>query len=118
MLPPNSQPAITISYAYNLPAGITPPKSGDKDLPSSGTNTFPIPVAPSESGASAVTSTAYYAAALEAVRESRRQMGEEMTAWRDAVGDKEKNKEKEAASAKAAEEDEEDENDEVDDEEA
>jgi len=109
-------PQVTVSYTYNLPEGITPPELGNRALLSSGTSTFLITIKPSEPGASTTSSTEYYAAVLDAVRESKRLMGEEMTAWRDAVGDKEKYKEKEAASAKKALEDEEDESEDFEEE--
>ncbi|KAF8167202.1 hypothetical protein B0H34DRAFT_791962 [Crassisporium funariophilum] len=92
-------PMIKIQYTLNLPAG-TP--AGDQ--PSSKTHSFAIDASVDGGGDG---KKAYYGALRDALADTRSQVGDELTTWRDRVGKAELNKEMKKVT-KDGEEDEED----------
>ncbi|KAF9469508.1 hypothetical protein BDZ94DRAFT_1242561 [Collybia nuda] len=78
----SSAPAITISYNLKPPAGVVA-----EGLSVSKSQQFPINAIPSEG------QKQYYNSLHQAVEEARKQLGSELTAWRDAVGKGELKKE-------------------------
>lgn len=74
--------AITISYELKPPAGTV---AGD--LSASKSQQFSVNTSPSEGQAK------YYKSLQKAVEDARNQLGDELTAWRDAVGKGELSKE-------------------------
>jgi len=83
---------IKIQYSLNLPEGVD---VGDKPTPK--THTFKINFATSSKNGhdqeDAKKSSYYYEALRNALQEAKRQMGDELTVWKDGVGTKELNKE-------------------------
>ncbi|KAG8905400.1 hypothetical protein FRB99_009013 [Tulasnella sp. 403] len=93
-------PALEITFSYHIPDTVDPPKS----LPSSHTSgSYSFPVQASTENGSKV----YYEGLRKAIKDARDETGAHLTAWRDAVGDTEK--EKEASIKKVASDDEEEE---------
>lgn len=86
---------ITVEYT------IKPPQSSGQgyDLPTSKKHEFPV----QSSGQSE-----HYKALRESIAQARQEVGDEMTAWRDAVGTAELNKEPKKPKADEEEEEEED----------
>lgn len=92
--------SITISYNLNPPAGS---ETAVANLSASKTQEFTF-------NATDSTQKTYYEGLHGAIQQARDTMGEELTAWRDAVGSLEQNKEtKKTLKYEAGEEDEEDE---------
>ncbi|GLB43687.1 hypothetical protein LshimejAT787_1401990 [Lyophyllum shimeji] len=79
-----SAPSITISYELN------PPAQREKDvgtLSTAKTQSFAVKASPADG------LEKYYAALHEAIAGAKEQLGNELTAWRDAVGKAELSKE-------------------------
>jgi hypothetical protein len=93
--------AITISYELKPPAGTEA-----RDLTASKTQQFLVNTSPSEGQAK------FYKSLQTAVEDARNQLGDELTAWRDAVGKGELSKETPKTLKYDADEDEEDDEDE------
>jgi len=92
-------PTITVEYTIN-----PPPSSGrEYDLPTSKKHEFKISGSSAESGQSE-----HYKMLRESIAQARQEVGEELTAWRDAVGKAELNKEPKKTKADDDEEEEED----------
>lgn len=66
--------SITVSYQLSPPADIQA-----ENLPTSKTQSFPVK-------GSLDDPTKYYGALQKAIEEAKDQLGNELTAWRDAVG--------------------------------
>lgn len=98
--------AVTIEYDFKLPSEVNPPKlsSGASGGKPNGSYKFQV------NGGSTSDLSSYYESLLVALREAKSATGEDLTAWRDAVGDAEKTKE--ASMTKPVKEDEEDEDEE------
>ena len=88
---------IKIQYSLNLPEGVD---VGDKTT--SKTHRFKINIPTSSNNghdqdakkkSSSSSSSYYYEALRNALQEAKRQMGHELTVWKDDVGTKELNKE-------------------------
>lgn len=79
---------ISITYAINPPDSLNP---GDVPLPRSAKLSHALPAASAESSAS--PTAAFYAAASIAVRAAQKDLNERLTVWKEAVGDREKDKE-------------------------
>jgi len=77
-------PTLSISYTLSPPASTTSPAG----LSSTTTHEFTVKSEPNVAGGHA----AYYVALRDAVEESKEVLGKELTAWRDAVGDGEKDR--------------------------
>ena len=92
-------PAISITYELNPPSDTTTPAG----LTPKTTLQYPI-------SESAESQKAYYANLRSAVQQAKSTLGEQLTAWRDAVGKREDKKE--AAIPKKSEEDEDEEEEE------
>ena len=102
---------IKIQYSLNLPEGVN-----TEDKPTSKTHQFKIDTTPStRSNGDSQDSEAkksYYNALRDALQEARSQIGDELTAWRDCVGNKELNKEPRKGNGVEEEEGEEEEEEE------
>jgi hypothetical protein len=96
--------SVRISYSLNPPAGVSAP-----GLDSSGQHKLLVSTPFSHD---ADAQAAYYTALRSTIAEARAKLGDDLTAWRDAVGKKEVEKEK-AQQIKAAEENEEEEEEEI-----
>lgn len=92
-----TQTTLTISYALSPPEGTNSPPS----LAPNGAHTFAV-----EADKTANVGE-YYEAVRKSIAAAREKVGEELTAWRDAVGNAEAGKEKAAKAARAEEEEEE-----------
>ena len=84
---------IKIQYSLNLPEGVD---VGDK--PTSKIHRFKINIPTSSNNghdqdAKEKSSSYYYEALRNALQEAKRQLGDELTVWKDDVGTKELNKE-------------------------
>ena len=79
---------ISITYSINPPEGL---KTADVPLPPSAEFSHAFPAASAESSAS--PTAAFYAAATVAVKAAQKDLNERLTVWKDAVGDREKDKE-------------------------
>ncbi|KIY71398.1 hypothetical protein CYLTODRAFT_418935 [Cylindrobasidium torrendii FP15055 ss-10] len=104
---------VIVSYDLN------PPESIDTDLHESKSASFSVSIAKQKGAAdnnadAAGGQRAYYAALRNTIHMAKAQLGEELTAWRDAVGDAEKALEAKAGKTQDADdaEDNEDEEDE------
>ncbi len=84
-------PEISIAYTLNPPSDTTAPT----DLAPETTLQYPVPE-------NAESQKAYYEGLRTAVLEAKGALGEQLTAWRDAVGKREEKKE--AAIPKKSEE--------------
>ncbi|KAG8900942.1 hypothetical protein FRC00_010003 [Tulasnella sp. 408] len=98
----SNQSSIEITYSFDLPSGISSPASSTSQ---SSTHTYSF-----DMQKAARNSSAYYDSFLDALRKAREVTGKDLTAWRDAVGDAEKNKE--AALKKPPSDEDDDEEDE------
>jgi hypothetical protein len=78
---------IKIQYSLNLPEGVN-----TKDQPTSKSHQFKIDTS-NDNLNSQETKKSYYDALRNTLEEARNQIGDELTAWRDCVGNKELNKE-------------------------
>jgi hypothetical protein len=96
---------ITVTYHLKPPNDVNPPKLGDESLSPVVRHIFPP-------DAKATNSTTHYALLLESINNAKERLGEELTVWRDAVGEGEKHKVVGAKKVKVASEDEDDEDDE------
>ena len=76
---------IKIQYSLNLPAGVD---AGHK--PTSKTHEFEIDTSMKDDNTNATKS--YYDGLWNALKEAKRQVGDELTVWRDRVDEKELNK--------------------------
>lgn len=101
------KPTVTASYTLQLPAETEHPPS----LTPTVTHTFPLGDSSSSSASDLDPADVreYYAGLRTAIAATRLKLGEELTAWRDAVGNKEAGKERKFKAAKEEEEGEEDE---------
>ena len=99
-----SSNAIKIQYSLNLPEGVN-----TKDKPTSKSHQFKIDTTttPSNNDNSQETKKSYYDVLRNALEEARNQIGDELTAWRDCVGNKELNKELKKGNGDEEEEEEE-----------
>ena len=95
---------IKIQYSLNLPEGIN-----TEDKPTSKTHQFKIDITCSKDSDSQEAKKSYYDALRNALQDARSQIGDELTAWRDCVGNKELNKEPRKGNGVEEEEEEEDE---------
>ena len=93
-------PAISITYELNPPSDTTTPAG----LTPKTTLQYPVPE-------SAESQKAYYANLRSAVQQAKSTLGEQLTAWRDAVGKREDKKE--ATIPKKSEDDEDEEEEEL-----
>ncbi|KAG8948663.1 hypothetical protein FRC04_009428 [Tulasnella sp. 424] len=98
----SNQTSIEITYSFDLPSGVASPASSTSQ---SSTHTYSFDV---QKGAG--NSEAYYDSFLQTLKKARDVTGKDLTAWRDAVGDAEKNKE--VALKKPPSDEDEDEDDE------
>lgn len=94
-----TQTTLTVSYALSPPEGTTSPPS----LALNGAHTFAI------EAEKTADMGEYYEAVRKSIAAAREKVGEELTAWRDAVGNAEAGKEKAVKAARAEEEEDEDE---------
>lgn len=101
------KPTVTASYTLQLPAETEHPPS----LTPTVTHTFPLGNSSSSSASDLDPADVreYYAGLRTAIAAARVKLGEELTVWRDAVGNKEAGKERKFKAAKEEEEGEEDE---------
>ncbi|KAI6120916.1 hypothetical protein EDD16DRAFT_1573569 [Pisolithus croceorrhizus] len=105
------KPTVTASYTLRLPAGTEHPPS----LTPTVTHTFPLGNSSSLGTLDLDPSTAsadvreYYDSVRAAIAAARIKLGEELTAWRDAVGNGEAGKERKLKAAKEEDEEDEDE---------
>jgi len=106
-MPDDNAPRVEVIFNYRPPNVTAPPSLSSTQLTTSGTHSFPL--TPGTGG-----TKVYYDSLLGAIRDAKAYMGEELTAWRDAVGDGEKLKEKQAQKARIISEDDEDEDEEID----
>lgn len=97
-----TQTTLTVSYALSPPEGTNSPPS----LAPNGAHAFAI-----EADKTA-NIREYYDALQKSIIAAKERLGEELTAWRDAVGKAEVRKEKAAKAARAGSEDEEEEEEE------
>ncbi|KAG5644111.1 hypothetical protein DXG03_009130 [Asterophora parasitica] len=95
-----SATTITISYELNPPAQIVEDAAS---LSTSKAQTFPVNANPAEG------QEKYYGALQKAIAVAKDQLGQELTAWRDAVGKAELSKETQKTLKYDAEEEEEEE---------
>lgn len=77
----SGQTMLTISYALSLPHGTNPPSS----LAPNSEHAFSI-----VNGKVASNNPEYYEALRKAIATAKDKVGEELTAWRDAVGTRER----------------------------
>lgn len=94
-----AQTTLTVSYALSPPEGTNWPPS----LAPNGAHAFAI------EADKTVNIGEYYDALQKSIAAAREKLGEELTAWRDAVGNAEVGKEKAAKAARAEDEEEEEE---------
>lgn len=95
-----AQTTLTVSYALSPPEGTNSPHS----LSPNGVHAFAV------EAERTADIREYYEALRKSIAAAKERLGEELTAWRDAVGNTEVGKEKAAKAARAEnEEDEEDE---------
>ena len=94
-----AQTTLTVSYALSPPEGTNAPPS----LAQNGAHTFAV------EAERAGNTGEYYEALRKAIAVTRERVGEQLTAWRDAVGSAEAGKEKAAKAARAEEEEEDEE---------
>ena len=94
------QTTLTVSYTLSPPEGTNSPPS----LAANNGHTFVVEADKTAS------SGEYYTALQKSIAAAREKLGEDLTAWRDAVGNGEVGKEK-AAKAARADDDEEDDDD-------
>jgi hypothetical protein len=94
-----AQTTLTVSYALSPPEGTNSPPS----LALNGVHTFAV-----EADKTANVGE-YYDALQKSIVAAREKLGEELTAWRDAVGNAEVGKEKAAKATRAEDEEEEEE---------
>ncbi|EPQ60087.1 hypothetical protein GLOTRDRAFT_13446, partial [Gloeophyllum trabeum ATCC 11539] len=87
--------SITIAYHLHPPEGVA-----GEGLSSTKTQEFPV---------SGGDQKEYYESLRSAINEAKSKLGEELTAWRDAVGNKEQGKEKTVPMKSEDDEDESDE---------
>jgi len=99
-----TNPVLTASYTLCPPNETTPPQARASTV----SHTFPVAVS-SENRSDA---REYYSALRKSIAAAREKLGEELTAWRDAVGNSESGKEK-LVKAAHVEDDEEEEGDEA-----
>ena len=85
-MPPEA-PILSVSYDLRPPSSTTTPPN----LPAATTHDLPLKANLPPSG-STQNSDAYYAALRDAIAEAKGITGRELTEWRDAVGDGEKEK--------------------------
>lgn len=78
--------AVEINYVFALPASTSHPGT----LATTGSYAFPIEPSTAESSPS---STVFYEALRDSIKAAKAKTGDDLTAWRDAVGDGEKAKE-------------------------
>ena len=84
---------LTVTYKIIPPSSTVPPQSLSQET----THRFPIADAPDDSKGDSELKK-YYASLRSSIAEARTKLGEELTAWRDAVGNAELGKEKAAKS--------------------
>ncbi|KAH0837821.1 hypothetical protein J3R83DRAFT_6029 [Lanmaoa asiatica] len=94
-----TQTTLTVSYALSPPEGTNSPPS----LAPSDSHAFTVEVEKTASIGE------YYGALRKSIAAAKEMVGEELTAWRDAVGNAEVGKEKAAKAARPEEEEEEEE---------
>ncbi|KZT58382.1 hypothetical protein CALCODRAFT_482474 [Calocera cornea HHB12733] len=87
--------AVVIDIKLDLPTGTIPPTQADQSLPAATSYTYPIASSSSSSSSSTAkpSNAEYYGAVRAAVAAAKEDMGAKLTAWRDAVGEGEKEKE-------------------------
>ena len=95
---------IKIQYSLNLPEGIN-----TEDKPTSKTHQFKIDSTTCSKNSDSQEAKSYYHALRNALQDARSQIGDELTVWRDCVGNKELNKEPRKGNGVEEEEEEEDE---------
>ncbi|KAF8555099.1 hypothetical protein OG21DRAFT_943874 [Imleria badia] len=91
-----AQTTLTVSYTLSPPESTNSPPS----LATKGAHAFVV-----EANKTANPGE-YYAALQKSIAAAREKLGEELTAWRDAIGNGEAGKEKAAKAARAEDEDE------------
>ncbi|KAG8877603.1 hypothetical protein FRB98_006613 [Tulasnella sp. 332] len=79
-------PALHISYKFSPPSSVSAPDA----LSPIGSYTFPVNT---QSSSSSPSSQQYYQGLRESIQAAKAKTGEDLTVWRDAVGDGEKSKE-------------------------
>jgi len=87
---PTMSPVLSVSYTLQPPTSTNAPSK----LSMTTTHEFSVQLKSSEAGSEAGTQDlpAYYAALRDAIAQAKDVTGSELTKWRDAVGDGEKNK--------------------------
>ena len=98
-----AQTTLTVSYTLSPPAETNAPPS----LASNATHPFTVEVE------KMAKSGEYYEALHKSIVAAKEKLGEELTAWRDAVGNAEVGKEKATKAARAEDEEEEEEEEEA-----
>ena len=96
----STMPTITIHYTLRPPAGTPVPEPASLNPDTTLTFDVPPPQNPTDQGE-------YYAKLKGKVEEAKERLGVDLTAWRDAVGTREANKEPKKTKGKVDEEDEE-----------
>lgn len=96
-----SRPNVRITYSLNLPASTQAPEN----LSNKTTHEFPVV------GEDSQLSTSYYTGLQKALAQAKEVLGGELTAWRDAVGNLEKDKD--LGNSRGDDEEENDEEDEI-----
>ncbi|EJU02870.1 hypothetical protein DACRYDRAFT_21823 [Dacryopinax primogenitus] len=85
-----AHPVVVVDAKLDLPGEIRPPTQAGAQLTASGTYSYAVDL---RASATKPTNEQYYAALRSAVVSAKEDLGERLTAWRDAVGDREKEKE-------------------------
>ncbi|KAH7886344.1 hypothetical protein F5I97DRAFT_1255096 [Phlebopus sp. FC_14] len=95
--------AVTATYTLSPPEGVDVPQS----LTPIASHSCPVETTKELNGSGSSDATEYYSALRKSIAAAREKLGEELTAWRDAVGNAELAKEKMVKSEQAEEEEEE-----------
>ncbi|EGN93710.1 hypothetical protein SERLA73DRAFT_189444 [Serpula lacrymans var. lacrymans S7.3] len=96
---------LTITYALHPPPSVPSPR----DLSPCATRSFPLSFpTESQSSPAAFNAKLYYESLVSSIAEARVKIGEDLTAWRDAVGTIEADAEKEALARRKEEDGEDD----------
>jgi hypothetical protein len=83
----SSSKSISLAYSLHPPQAIT------TATPKENTHDYPIESSSSQLPAKPTGISAYYAAALPQLRNAQKALNEDLTVWKDAIGDLEKPKE-------------------------
>ncbi|KAI0789516.1 hypothetical protein C8Q75DRAFT_765983 [Abortiporus biennis] len=95
---------LSLSYTLNLPKDTPSPPN---NLPSKQTHNIPLSLP-----AGASTTKEYYAALRESIAKAKNIFGDDLTVWRDLVGNRELSKEPKGKASEVGDEEEEEEEEE------